>query len=404
MRVAIGRFTLLVLALAAMAGENQSGKTKPPADADAIDKLIAQLGADSFQKREEAMRRLIAVGPPALAALRRMAEDKRADPDVRLRAARAAYAIATVKFEMVRRLGEHQGESNNPAFRRATRVALSPDGKYVVTTGTDNIRYWDLASGKQIRAFGAIKQGYRSVSFAPDGRRILAGGRRGKVHLFDVHTGKLLHEMTGHNQEVWGVLFTADGLQALSGSFDRTIRVWDTATGKQVRAFTGVSDLVRSLALSPDGKLLAAGHCATGNPGTVRLWDIAKGTEIRALKGHESDITGVAFSPDGKLLVSSSFDQTVRIWRVADGKELKCLKGHKAHVECAVFTPDSRRVLSCAWDEDPTLRLWDAESGKQLGVSEKLSEGLLSIAVLNDGTHALTTGKDGAVRLWRWER
>ena len=404
MRIVSGLFALLVLVLAALGGENKPENAKAPAGTPAIDKLIAQLSADSFKEREEAIRRLIAVGPPALGALRRIADDKRADPDVRLRAARAAYAIATIRIEIVRRLGEHKGVRNNPAFVRVMRVGLSPDGKRAVTTGTDNIRYWDLASGKQIRAFGEINQGYRSVSIAPDGRSVIAGGRKGAVHLFDVNTGKLLREMTGHNMEVWSVLFTVDGKQVLTGSSDRTIRVWDTATGKQVRAFKGVGDMVRCLALSPDGKLLAAGHCVAGRPGTVRLWDAAKGTEIRALKGHELDITCVAFSADGKYLVSSSFDQTVRIWRVADGTEVKCLKGHTAHVEWAAFTPDGRRVVSSAWDEDPTLRLWDAASGKQLGVSERMTEGLLSFAVLPDGRHALTGGKDGVVRLWRWER
>jgi WD40 repeat protein len=50
------------------------------------------------------------------------------------------------------------------------------------------------------------------------------------------------------------------------------------------------------------------------------------------------------------------------------------------------------------------VRLWEVSSGKQLGVSETESDGLLSVAVLPDGRHALTTGKDGAVRLWHWAR
>src|SRR5579875_1728174 len=178
--------------------ENKPEKTTAPSDAENIDKWIAQLGAESFKEREEAIRRLIAIGPAALGPLRRIADDKHADPDVRLRAARAAFAIATVKIEMVRRLGAHTSGPQDPSFRRATRVALSPDGKHAVTTGADNIRYWDLASGKQIRAFGGTAQGYRSVSFAPDGRTIAAGGRRGNVYLFDVHMGKLLQEMKGH--------------------------------------------------------------------------------------------------------------------------------------------------------------------------------------------------------------
>jgi WD40 repeat protein len=200
-------------------------------------------------------------------------------------------------------------------------------------------------------------------------------------------------------------VLTADGKQALTGAWDRSIRVWDVANGKQIRTFKGVRDHVRCLALSPDGKLLAAGHFAVVNgPGTVRLWDVEKGTEIRTMSGHELEITSIAFSADGKLLLSSSFDKTVRLWRVADGKEVKCLKGHTNRIEGAAFTPDGQQIVSCGAEQDPAVRLWDASSGKQLGESEQVDGGFLSITALPDNRHALTTGKDGAIRLWRWIR
>src|SRR5262245_25274115 len=77
---------------------------------------------------------------------------------------------------------------------------------------------------------------------------------------------------------------------------------------------------VRCLALSPDGKLLAAGHfTAVEAPATVRLWNVETGKEVRALAGHALEVSSVAFAPNGKSLLSSSFDQTVRLWDVASG-------------------------------------------------------------------------------------
>jgi WD40 repeat protein len=385
--------------------ENKREKAKIPEDAEAIDKLIAQLDADSFQQREEAVRRLIAVGPPALAALQQIANDPHADPDVRLRAGRAAFAIGTVKIELVRRLGDHSPDPTNPTFRWASRVALSPDGKHAVTAGMDALRSWDLGTQKLVRVIGAKKRGYWSVSISPDGRRVVAGSRNHNGYVFDLAKGQMLREMIGHPQEVWGAVWTADGKQVVTGSWDASIRVWDVETGKQNRAFNNVRDHVRCLALSPDGKLLAAGHFAVVNgPGTIRLWDLAKGTEVRAMTGHELEVSNVAFSTDGKWLVSSSFDKTVRIWRVADGKEVKRLQGHTGRIECAVFTPNGQRVVSCGDETDPTLRLWDVASGKQLGATDKIDQGLLGVAALPDNRQCLTTGKDGSVRLWRWTR
>lgn len=383
----------------------KSEKAAAPDDPEEIDKLIRQLGADSFKEREGAVRRLIAIGTPALSSLQQLANDTHADPDVRLRAARAAFAIGTIKIESVRVVGEHSPDPTNASFRWATRVAISPDGKHAITAGVAELRYWNLSTQKLIRIMGQKKQGYWSVSFSPDGRRVIAGARNRDLCLFEVNTGKLLQEMKGHAAEVWGAVFTPDGKQAISCSWDRSIRVWNLENGKELRRFKNVRDQVRGFALSPDGKLLAASHFAKANgPGTLRLWDVEKGTEIRAMTGHELEISQIAFSPDGKQLVTSSFDKTVRIWRVADGKEIKKLKGQNGRIEGAVFTPNGQRILSCCAEGEPTLRMWDAASGKQLGESDKMEPGFLGLAVLPDNRQCLTAGRDGAVRLWRWTR
>jgi WD40 repeat protein len=69
---------------------------------------------------------------------------------------------------------------------------------------------------------------------------------------------------------------------------------------------------VRPIAISPDGRLLAAGHF----DGSLTLWDIALRTSRATLKLHDHVILGVSFAPDGRTLATSSIDKTAKLWRL----------------------------------------------------------------------------------------
>jgi len=366
--------TIFVLALA------DSGPAQGP---EGIARLIRQLGADEFAEREAASKRLEEIGKPALAALQEAAK-KDADLEVRARAARLVKIIHRSLFHEVRRFEGHNG--TNPIWGLwITRLALSPDGRRLVSCGGDGLRLWDTASGKMLLLFGKeCQRCYWAAAFSQDGRRLIAAGDDKLACIWDMPSGKLVQTLTGHTGAVWGAALSKDGRQAVTGGWDQKLLLWDVETGKP--------------------KWLAAGHfTAEKAPSTLRLWDLESGKEIRAYKGHQAEITGVAFSADGKKLLSSSFDKTVRLWDAQSGQELQCCRGHSGWVEWAVFTTDGKRVISCAGPDDRTVRLWDAASGRQIYCSESFGTGFLCVAPLPDGRHCLTSGKDGLVWLWEWD-
>jgi WD40 repeat protein len=165
-------------------------------------------------------------------------------------------------------------------------LAFSKDGAQVVSGGCDGkITWWDAATSSPapIRSIEAHKGWIRSLATSPDGKLLASGGNDNAVRLWNIADGKLIHELAGHPRNVYSVEFHPEGMFVLSGDLLGVLKQWDVATGKEVRAFDAAPlhtyeggqqvDFggIRTLAVSPDGKWLAAGglYKATNPLGAV---------------------------------------------------------------------------------------------------------------------------------------
>ena len=244
-------------------------------------------------------------------------------------------------------------------------MAFSPDGKYIVTGGK-NIGIWDTATGDEVKS---IDEAGRCVSFSPDAERIISTDGN-DINVSDVSSGKKLMTLSGHEGPIWSMSYSPDGMRIVSGGKDKTVRIWNADTGAEIMTLRGHGDWpeypefspVSAVAFSPDGRHIVSGSYDY----TVKIWNARTGTEVMTLDGHSYLVGDVAFGPDGKCIASASSDKTIRVWDAATGSELLTLQGHDSEVISVAFSPDGKRIISSS--KDGTVRIWDAATGLEITV------------------------------------
>jgi WD40 repeat protein len=244
-------------------------------------------------------------------------------------------------------------------------ICFSPDGKLLAGIGDHgaNLRLWEIPSGRLLVQRGFSDSGYylASPAFTPDGKTLAVplidrnGSGRGKIQLLEPRTAKPKATLEGAGA---GVTISADS-RYLACSFGQGIRIWDLASQKELGPkHEGHSSEATQIIVSPKGFLATA-----SDDNTVRLWDAATSRQKRHFS-VDGWVRAIALSPDGKLLAASSFDDRVHLWNTATGKEIYRLAGHGRYggKRTLGFLPDGNGLLS--WGDDLYLRLWDMKNGK----------------------------------------
>ena len=85
---------------------------------------------------------------------------------------------------------------------------------------------------------------------------------------------------------------------------------------------------------------------------------------VRTFKGHTDDVLDAAFSPEGKWIVSVSQDKTIRLWNAQTGKEVAKTKEQGDAVLCVAFADDGQRILTGSADNLAVLWKVNTTEGK----------------------------------------
>jgi WD40 repeat protein/serine/threonine protein kinase len=162
----------------------------------------------------------------------------------------------------------------------------------------------------------------------------------------------------------------------------------------------GLALLGRSLTFWPDNReaanyLLSAIAFGRGDRDKLPIFGVY----------HDCAIIEPAFSSDGRYFATASYDHTTKLWDSDTGAQIGKTLHHDGPCNMPAFSPDGRRVVTTG--DDGLAMLWNTQTGEHLaapmlhGRSDLDSlKGPVTAVFTSDGKKILTACFDHTARFW----
>lgn len=296
----------------------------------------------------------------------------------------------TDKLEIAELPG-HKGEIIGLDFVLGGRELISADGNGVIMIWSPSARgKWQcsqtISTGSPIGSFAVTPDARHCVTYATEAQLI---------SLWDLKTGTAINQFSGPNMEVFQHIAISHDGRLLAAAYSKVggsgVLIWDIATKEVIQDLLPGIDYVIDVSISSDGQMLA---CA-GTAG-VAVFSLADFQRRLLVPGDYP--RDAALSPGAGLLAipATQFD-VVRLWNVATNSEVATLRNLNSPHKVA-FSLNGQALVASG---PQSVRVWNLA-----GQAEKLEfavpgGGVPATQFSPDGATLATASKDRKVRIWK---
>ena len=270
------------------------------------------------------------------------------------------------------------------------KVAYSPDGAYLASSGYNNdLILWN-AKGDVVLDMDKLKHPVTAFAFSFDGKILAALDETGKGTTFTVPSGTQLAEFSGHDNTVFSAIFspsvTSNYMVASAGGNNNEILLWNPINGTTIRKIKGKGGAIYDLAFG-DGYELFVSKDLPGSKATrfkesfdfasltvnrdpkhqpsqpapsneviqmgVNSIELPKGKTIQTDETIDGRILEYLVLKDGSVIVASDF--TLKMFD-RNGFINKEFTGHVGSVRAITLSKDGKYLASGG--EDQSIILW----------------------------------------------
>lgn len=270
------------------------------------------------------------------------------------------------------------------------KLAYSPDGAYLVSSGVNNeLILWN-ARGEVVLDMDKLKNPVTAFAFSFDSKILAALDNSGKGTTFTIPGGIQLAEFTGHDNTVFSAAFspsvTSNYLVASSGGNNNEILLWNPINGLAIRKIKGKGSAIYDLAFGAGYELFVSKDIPNKDrarykasfdfssfgvnkdplqsPGPVQFpkdviqtginsISLPKGKVIQTDRDVDGRILQYRVLADGSIIVASDF--SLKLFD-KNGLLHKEFVGHQGAVRAIAVSADGEYLASGG--EDQSIILW----------------------------------------------
>lgn len=235
-----------------------------------------------------------------------------------------------------------------------------------------------------------------ALRFSPDGRTLYSSGADAQIFGWDPETGRKKTVFYGVGSAAFAIAVSGDGkLLAASEGSAKAVTLWNAETGKKLRTLYMAKEAAEKVAFSPDGLLLAVG----GKDGVAAVYDTARGSAVAGFRLGDSVVTGLEFSADSSTLYATSANGTFSVIDITNRKIARTAKlAVGAGINASDVSADGRLLAAaCA---DKKVYVFDLETLAVKWALQEHAKAVRSVAFGPDGKTVVSGGYDDKVVRW----
>lgn len=277
------------------------------------------------------------------------------------------------------------------------------------TTGL--VTVWDALAGEQIGGTQVLEDLITSVALNRGRELITVGLDSGMVHVANYRQEQEVLQPLTHPAPVNCLTVSSSGASLFVGDNSGYLHAWNLASGQPRFPAQRHHGDIMMLTQGLERGMVAS----MSRFGELQVWNVQTGERVRQLMHHS--VADVAITPDCAMLALAPRQQPyVQAWSICDRMVTRrfLAPSKESYLDIPALDDDSptalRQAVARTWSRDGSLAaaadgtgmvtVFNLRGGQQVGERFQHPPAVGALAISQDGTRVVTSGRDQEVRFW----